>query len=374
MNIDEEIKNITNYISKVEFNIELDNKKLITQQEINKEKDSILQEINSIDNKLIIINNDINAFSNNQKKIISREETIYNNELQRLKDKRELIKETKLLELKQAIKTGIDLYMKKRDILTNIKDINNKIKEFNTRKYNVRREFINSVKQNNAIIKRNKTEASAINNIKASLAQIDAELQEYSTKKNALLAENLNSDELVEELAVLDREKGKLERKRKQFAKYLANTAVVNTSKPLLKNKLPSDYKEYRQRLSHIEGELVKCNCDINKNLILLEELENTMTDEYITLLLADESERCITRWNKMNERVNHIILEYKAGFNDDIAILMNNKQLLEHKYNILLQRSIDEKVNTNKIAEINNNNELLNNIKNRLKYLKNMK
>jgi hypothetical protein len=383
MNINEEIKNITNYLSKVETSIELDNKKLITQQEIDREKNSIQQEIKDIDNKLIHINNDINAFTNNQKQIISREEQIYNTELQRLKDKRKQIKETKILELKHVIKRGVELYIKKRAILTNIKDINSKIAEFNNRKHNVRREFINSVKKNNGIIKNNKTEASTINNIKDEIVKIDIELQNNSAKKNALLSKikteqkTVENDVIIAELALIERENSKLERKRKQLAKYLCKsktTTISNVSKPLLKNKLPSDYKEYKNRLLQAKEDLDKCNCDINKNIILLEELENTMSDDYITILLADEKARCITRWNKMNERITAIISEYKAEFNNDIIMLTNTKIVLEQKYNILLQRSNAGKLDINKINEIKNNNELLNNIKNRLKYLKNMK
>jgi hypothetical protein len=363
MNINEEIKNITNYISKVEYNIELENKKLLTYEEINKEKEYLLKEIKEIDNRLIKINNDINEFSNNQKKIILHENTIYNNELKRLIDKRELIKEVKEIELKKVIKENVKLYIKKREILNKINYINTKINEFDIHKKNIRKEFINSVKSNNKIIKHNKTGISSINNIKDSILQIDIELKKNKTKQNNIINSSLEKDKLSNELELLNKEENKLLRKKQQLSKYLNKVNLVNISKSLLKNKLPNDYKEYKKHLSYFELELNKCNNNINKNLIEIEELEETLTDEYITKILDNEKKRCITRWNKINERINNIILEYKDNYNNEIQKLINNKEQLEHKYSILQSKKI------NKSTEINN--ELLINIKNRLKYLK---
>jgi hypothetical protein len=377
MNIEEEIKNINEYINKIENNIITENNKLLNRNDLVKKKESLQNKLKELDLRLIAINNNINAFSNKQKEVINKEKEIYNNEKKRLIDKKELIKENKLAELKELINKNAKLYINKRIILSEISMYNTMIAEFNKRKIQLRTEFIKSVKYNNSIIKKNKLDINNTNSINIKIKELEAKIAALPEKKNTIIANYNNlidNKELINELSNLERKQQKLIKKHKQLIKYSKETTIINTSKPLLKNKLPANYKEYKKLLQNKENELLNCNKEISNNLTILEDIEHKMSDKYITNFLASENIRCEKRWQKINERYNNFILLYKDEFSKEITNLQTKKLQIENEINYintLLNKNI---ITTTEEAKINNDIQLLSNIKNRLNYLKKMK
>jgi hypothetical protein len=379
-NIDEEIKNITSYINKIETSIIKENNKLLTQNEIIMNKNKLESYVKKIDNKLIEINNNINIFNNNEKKKLLKEERIYNNELIRINEKKQLLKEQYNIELNNCIKYGINLYLKKRNILMEIKYFSDKIEEFNNKKKELRFEYINNIKNNNSIIKERKKKQNEINDLKSTLNKLEDEINLYSFKKNKIISSkfenklinNERNNNINEKLSLLNIEQRKLIKKRDKLSKYLKtiNPQLSNINTPLLKKKLPPNYKEYKTILTNKKIELKKYNIEINNHLNKLYNIEYYITDEYINSILFKEKERCILRWNKTNERFNYTINNYKQQFINQINELQKEKIQIQHQLSLLDHHNISNKKET----EINNNNELLSNIKNRLNYLKNMK
>lgn len=374
MNIEEEIKNITNYINKVESNIELENTELSNQKELLRLKELVQTEIDTNNKKIISINNTINNYSTEKKKILKKEESIYNNELRRLVEKRILLKDINNLQLNECIKEGVSIYMKKRELLQQIDYTNNKIAEFNTRKKQIRAEYVKNVKAKNAVIKQQKNGNSDINEVKDTISNLTNEINSYPNKRNNVLkSEILDSNEKLSQLEQLEQEQVKIIAKRNKLIKYLTQykPQPLTNKTYFLKNKLPQDYKEYKNKLVVLNDKLKLCNKEINNHKLKLEELEYKITEEYITSTLLKENKRCELRWNKMNERINNTIDEYKLSFSSEIENLQNCNNQLYHKLELIRNKLLGININSEKEAEINNNNELLSTIKNRLNYLK---
>lgn len=374
MNIEEEIKNITNYINKVETNIELENTELFNQKELLRIKELVQTEIDTNNKKLIDINNTINNYSTEKKKILKKEESIYNNELRRLVEKRILLKDINNLQLNKCIKEGVNIYMKKREILRQIDYTNNKIAEFNTRKKQIRAEYVKNVKIKNAVIKQQKNGNSDINEVKDTIRKLTDEINSYPNKRNNVLkSEILDSNEILIQLKNLEIEHNKLIVKRTKLNKYVSQykPQPLTNKTYFLKNKLPQDYKEYKNKLVVLNQKLQLCNKEISNHKLKLEELEYKTTEEYITSTLLTENKRCEIRWNKMNERINNTIAEYKLLFNDEIVNLQDCNNQLYHKLELIRNKLSGININSEKEVEINNNKELLSTIKNRLNYLK---
>lgn len=375
MNIVEEIKNITNYIDKIENNIIIENNRLLSQEEISITINKLLDEIKNIDNKLIDINNDINKYSTNKKKIISNEKRIYNNELNRIAEKCALLKETNNIILQEQIKYGINLFAKKKLLLNEIQTITDKINSFNKLKHETRQSFIKSIKVVNTNIKHNRT-SSELQDIKKSIINIDTEINQYDNKKNGLINTITDNNELIIKIADLDNEQRKLLKKRDILLKYLKNNSVENTmnktNNKLLKTKLPTNYREYKNLLCDLKKELLEHNKLIMKHTEQLIKIEKQSSDIYIEQLLDNEKTRCLIRWEKMNKRVEDDIITYKNSFADTINKLQSEKTILQHKLSLLKNNSIS--ISTTEKQNIQKNNELLSTIKNRLNYLKKLK
>jgi hypothetical protein len=371
MNIEEEIKNINTYIDKIENSITKENNKLLTRNNLIKKKEKLLKELCDLDNQLIIINNNINYFTNRKNKLLDKEKRIYDNENIRIKEKHKQLKESKISELKVLINKSVKLHINKRIILNKIENYKNKILEFNELKKKIRTEFIKNIKQNNEIIKRQRKELNK-NSISNKINDIEREILNISDNKTNIINKynlgEIDNNLLNKELRNLEREKNRLIKQQKQFTKYLK----PNSKNYLLKNKLPSNYKEYKTFLKYEEDKLNICNKQIIDNLIILEDTENKINDQYINKLLECDKIRCNTRWKKINDRIKEEINIYKNTFKNEINTLLINKNKIVNELaniNSLLNKNI-----ITKEKQITKDNQLLSNIKNRLNYLKILK
>lgn len=377
MNIEEEIKNITNYIDKIENNITVENNKLLTQEEINKEINTLTLKINDIDKQLISINNTINIYNGNKKKCLSNEKQIYDTELKRIIDKKILIKEENNMALKRVIKNGIELFSIKKYLLSQIKYTTNQINKFNDMKKQIRANYIKNIKVTNKNIKGNRTN-SELNNIKKKLSKLEYEIDDYNNKKNNIIntIDNKNNTKLMNKLEELDYNQMKLNKKRNVLLKYINQnnnlTSLHQVNRQILNNKLPNDYKTYKAKLTALLNELSDYNKLIDEHKLQLIDCEMEINDNYINNLIENEHKRCITRWNKMNERINDDMQNYKNSFMTQITELQDMKSNLQRKLHLLKNNKTN--ITPSEKENIIKNNELLSTIKNRLNYLKKMK
>lgn len=377
MNIEEEIKNITNYIDKIENNIIFENNKLLTQEEINKEINTLTLKINDIDKQLISINNTINIYNGNKKKCLSNEKQIYDTELKRIIDKKILIKEENNMALKRVIKNGIELFSIKKYLLSQIKYTTNQINKFNDMKKQIRANYIKNIKVTNKNIKGNRTN-SELNNMKKKLSKLEYEIDDYNNKKNNIIntIDNKNNTKLMNKLEELDYNQMKLNKKRNVLLKYINQnnnlTSLHQVNRQILNNKLPNDYKTYKAKLTALLNELSDYNKLIDEHKLQLIDCEMEINDNYINNLIENEHKRCITRWNKMNERINNDMQNYKNSFMTQITELQDMKSNLQRKLHLLKNNKTN--VTPSEKENIIKNNELLSTIKNRLNYLKKMK
>lgn len=381
MNIDEEINNITKYINNIEANIQFENKLLLSHNELIKIKSSLQEQISNNNKKIININNEINSFVNKKRKILDNEDKIYLNELKRIKEKKIQIKDLNNVRLKECIKNGIKLYVNKNILINDIKLTNFKINEFNNRKIELRKQHINHIKNKNAIIKKNKNKSNELQILKNDIKNISDEINKYSNKKNKILECELSNSEILKQLELLDIEQNKLIKKKKQMdkhAKFFDNSLSlnaknfnnINLSKPTIE-KLPANYKKYKKTLELLKLELDECNRNIKNHIYNLEKIEYETSDEYITNYLNNHKNRCILRKDKMYERVNSIINDYKKSFESNINDINDNNKLLNQQLNTINIKLNNINMNDIKESKIQKNDKLLSTIKNRLNYLK---
>lgn len=381
MNIDEEINNITKYINNIEANIQFENKLLLSHNELIKIKSSLQEQISNNNKKIININNEINSFVNKKRKILDNEDKIYLNELKRIKEKKIQIKDLNNVRLKECIKNGIKLYVNKNILINDIKLTNFKINEFNNRKIELRKQHINHIKNKNALIKKNKNKSNELQILKNDIKNISDEINKYSNKKNKILECELSNSEILKQLELLDIEQNKLIKKKKQMdkhAKFFDNSLSlnaknfnnINLSKPTIE-KLPANYKKYKKTLELLKLELDECNRNIKNHINNLEKIEYETSDEYITNYLNNHKNRCILRKDKMYERVNSIINDYKKSFESNINDINDNNKLLNQQLNTINIKLNNINMNDIKESKIQKNDKLLSTIKNRLNYLK---
>lgn len=381
MNIDEEINNITKYINNIEANIQFENKLLLSHNELIKIKSSLQEQISNNNKKIININNEINSFVNKKRKILDNEDKIYLNELKRIKEKKIQIKDLNNVRLKECIKNGIKLYVNKNILINDIKLTNFKINEFNNRKIELRKQHINHIKNKNALIKKNKNKSNELQILKNDIKNISDEINKYSNKKNKILECELSNSEILKQLELLDIEQNKLIKKKKQMdkhAKFFDNSLSlnaknfnnINLSKPNIE-KLPANYKKYKKTLELLKLELDECNRNIKNHIYNLEKIEYETSDEYITNYLNNHKNRCILRKDKMYERVNSIINDYKKSFESNINDINDNNKLLNQQLNTINIKLNNINMNDIKESKIQKNDKLLSTIKNRLNYLK---
>lgn len=413
MNITEEIKNLQTQLNNIEHKFELDNNNLIDIKTKQNECNKIQKTIKELDTKLIEINNNINIFTSNNKKKLLAEEKIFKTEQERINSKKHYLFEKYSQELKELTNEIMNLQAEIMNLNLIKNDIIAEQKALAENKKYIRGQLLNQVREKNSMIKTNKLRKEEINKLIADKNRITDEINNYQERKylinkeyydykkeldninenisllekQCLTDENPNSQRLkllidMRNILLEDKRKDPNKRyeeldktiilQRKQILKLdkMINSTNKKISTLAINNeKMPNNYKENKNKLSEIEKTILSLKnklADRNNTLLIVEE---HLTEESINYEVEIELERCITRWNKINERIAESNLEYKNKFTMEIKKLENEKRSLQQK--LLQYQKLDFSVIEKQTPVVEKNNELLNSIKGRIRFLK---
>lgn len=421
MNITEEIKNLQSQLNRIEDKIESDNTNLLNLKTKKQECNKLQSKLKEINTRLISINNEINIFISNNKKKLLTEEKIFKDEKERINSKKQYLSQEYTYKLNELVNKIMELQSKILILNLNKQSLKDEIKKLNENKKYIRGKILNQVREKNIMIKKNKLRKEEINNLIIEKTRITNEINNYQERKYLINKEyydykkeldNINENiSLLEKRKLLfststftndensdaqhlkvliDMRKVLLEDKRKdpnkryeeldktiilqrkqiiKLDKMINSTNTKISTLSINNEKMPNNYKENKKKLVEIENQITQIKKDLaieNNNLLIIEE---HLTEESICKEVEIELERCNTRWNKINERIETSNQEYKNKFTMEIKKLENEKRLLQNQLTLL--QKLDFSAIDNREPIVEKNNELLNSIKGRIRFLK---
>lgn len=430
INIREEINNLQILLNNILPSIENENELYNNEKKRKKELDKVSVDIEDIENKIVSITNEINNYCRNENLIIKSEKQIYLSEKKRISDKKELLRLNYTLELQNNIKELLLLQCSMIQLNGKIALLNNRLMAYKDNKVLIRNKYLCKVGKMNGEIKEKRINKSEIElyNLKINKLELELSLitnEKYNINKDYYdyLEEYKKLNEYIKNLSIsnnqsefkyyngllleletdirnnpkkrieeLENKKRKLIKQIKIFKKDL-NRLNTNTSYNSIKSslsdiKLPNTYKIDKELLTDANKELLNTKKLIFNKQLQIYLIEDKLLPENINDEVLNDINRCDQRWNIINNRVEQRIKEYKESKNSELASLRERLSLLQIKKNYLLtnfmnnndKQNTDKKVNNiksnnNELNYLNSNkieknNELLNSIKNRIKYL----
>lgn len=398
MNIQEELKNLQEYIKKIEIPIEQNNNLLENEKNREVKLEELNNELEIINKKLIQLTNLVNNEKRMNEQNRNKEYKIYTEEKERICQKKQQISEQYIICHNEIGIKILNNNLEQRTLVLDIEKIKDDMKMYEKLKIENRRKYLSEVKNKNAQIRKNKDVKENLIIIKNLEDKIsDENIRNEKNKINKeyydYIEELKSIEKLIEKTTDITKKAKLVEmkldlenndiRKNMQYRLKNFDKSLATTKKQLLslyndyertkyvKKKinniqLPKDYKNMKKILQEKKNNLetIKKYQKQLENDLFKNEEENTPT--YINLLLENEVNNCELRWNKINERVENANKNIELKYIADIKKLEQNKTILLNQINKLKNDnvlSIDKE-------EVQNNNELLKNIKNRVSYL----
>lgn len=325
-----ELELIKKYIYDNQKNIETDSVKL---NQNNISLSIIEQLLLQLDNLKIEekdLNNNYKIENSSLDKILLFEKNIYEQEKERIRLKKEDIKDILNNKLKDVRLLLLDTNLKIRFYKNEKQLLEDKIKLYSDKQLKNR---IDSISKIILLNKEKIKEKDQIN------------------KKKKLIDKNLK----------LDSSNFKLIELKKSLDDYKYNNKIGNY-------KLPNEYKQLKKYKTLLSNKIIYANkelIDIKTKIIELEEL---LLDDNITRHVVTDIERCETRYNIINNRILHRKNVLLNNYNNKMNII--KLSVNDFKNKIQLEK---QKIITVDKTKLTKNNDLLNKIKNRKKYLMNI-
>lgn len=379
INIKEEINNLEEYVNNLAVKVNLQNEEIQNYNDIKLAINEKSKLLNTIEKEIVDNIANINLFNKEKNKILSKEKTIFETEKERIQNKKTDLLLEYNLELKDEIKNLCQQQAELHLCKMELNKINNNIKYLKKQKIENRNEFLKKVKIRNSNNKNRRLLKSTILAKQDLINDLNKQLSEYTKERYYI---NLNSENPDHDYLVLDNKYNQI---RKNIGK-LENEITKFNKEKYIKEKitiqpLPSNYKEYKSILTAKKSEFAIIKKTIFNITKKINDIEHNIAT--VDIFLQNDYDRCHKRFKLMQNRITEIINKNEDEYKPVINKLEKEKSALLSYLNILKEKlhtfnkNTDDKQNTvdimsEKITENKKNNELLNTIKNRIKYLKN--